>query len=349
MRIGVLLSVTVVVLLAVAMFTLSGWTRPPIETIQRGYRGLGMVEVYDPRVVAEEVALNQVPEPLPQAADAGPKAGDVYRNVQVLGDVSVGRFARLMTAMTEWVAPEQGCAYCHGEGGDLASDALYTKVVARRMLQMTRHINGDWQDHVGTTGVTCYTCHRGQPVPAETWFGAADEAQGLAGDRAGQNMPAGTVGLTSLPHDPFSLFLDQSQDGIRVVSNTPLPEGNRRSIKQTEATYGLMMHMSQALGVNCTFCHNSRSFISWDQSTPQRGLGWYGLRMVGELNRDYLGPLGDELPHSRLGPLGDAPKANCATCHRGVYKPLFGASMLADYPALAGSATEQETQPSTNQ
>ena len=27
-------------------------------------------------------------------------------------------------------------------------------------------------------------------------------------------------------------------------------------IKQTEQTYGLMMHMSQALGVNCTYCHN---------------------------------------------------------------------------------------------
>jgi photosynthetic reaction center cytochrome c subunit len=27
----------------------------------------------------------------------------------------------------------------------------------------------------------------------------------------------------------------------------------------------------------------------------------------------------------------------CATCHQGVYKPLFGANMLKDYPELAGA------------
>jgi len=68
-----------------------------------------------------------------------------------------------MLAITQWVAPEQGCAYCHN-GDNLADDGLYTKIVARRMLQMTRHINKDWKEHVASTGVTCYTCHRGQPV-----------------------------------------------------------------------------------------------------------------------------------------------------------------------------------------
>ncbi len=37
------------------------------------------------------------------------------------------------------------------------------------MLQMTRAINAQWKQHVADTGVTCYTCHRGQPVPAEVW------------------------------------------------------------------------------------------------------------------------------------------------------------------------------------
>ena len=74
-----------------------------------------------------------------------------------------------MTAMTNWVSPQQGCAYCHNNE-NLASDELYTKVVARRMIQMVRHINADWKQHVAGTGVTCYTCHRGQPVPANVWF-----------------------------------------------------------------------------------------------------------------------------------------------------------------------------------
>jgi photosynthetic reaction center cytochrome c subunit len=36
-------------------------------------------------------------------------------------------------------------------------------------------------------------------------------------------------------------------------------------------------------------------------------------------------------PQERLGPLGDVAKINCATCHQGAYKPLYGASMLKDY------------------
>jgi photosynthetic reaction center cytochrome c subunit len=139
-----------------------------------------------------------------------------------------------------------------------------------------------------------------------------------------------------LPNDPFTVFFASQPNDIRVVSTTALPEGSRKSIKQTEWTYGLMMHMSEALGVNCTFCHNSRSFTSWDSSTPQRATAWYGIRMVRAANNSYLTPLDATLPADRKGPLGDVAKVNCETCHQGVYKPLYGVSMLKDYPELAG-------------
>ena len=87
------------------------------------------------------------PSPCPTRGEDGEKAGDVYENVQVLGDVSAGEFTRLMVNITEWVAPEQGCAACHNTE-NFADDKLYTKVVARRMLQMIRHINADWTKHV---------------------------------------------------------------------------------------------------------------------------------------------------------------------------------------------------------
>jgi photosynthetic reaction center cytochrome c subunit len=92
--------------------------------------------------------------------------------------------------------------------------------------------------------------------------------------------------------------------------------------------------MSEGLGVNCTFCHNTRSFFAWDASTPKRTTAYHGIQMVRALNGKYLEPLKPAYPPDRLGPLGDAPKANCATCHRGVSKPLFGAAMLKDYPEL---------------
>ena len=32
--------------------------------------------------------------------------------------------------------------------------------------------------------------------------------------------------------------------------------------------------------------------------------------------------------------MGDVLKSNCATCHNGINKPLYGVSMAKDYPEL---------------
>jgi photosynthetic reaction center cytochrome c subunit len=156
---------------------------------------------------------------------------------------------------------------------------------------------------------------------------------GMTASSAGQNLAAPTVGLSSLPYDVFTPFLLQDRE-IRVISRTDLPAGNRASIKQTEWTYGLMVHMSEAIGVNCAHCHNSRSFFDWDQSSPQRASAWHGIRMLREVNLNYIEPLRQSFPPHRLGPLGDPLKANCTTCHQGAHKPLYGAPMLRDYPEL---------------
>ncbi len=320
---------------------LAGCERPPIDSVQRGYRGTGMAQVYNPRLLEAQVAVNTPPVDSPMVPPGGPPSSTVFKNVQVLGDLGVGEFTRLMTSMTAWVSPQQGCTYCHKAGEDFSSDSLYTKVVARRMLQMTSHINTQWKTHVADTGVTCYTCHRGQNVPANIWFAPPTErhAAGMLGNRAGQNAPSPVVGLASLPGDPFSAYFNQTSD-IRVVGTSALPAGNRASTKQTEFTYGLMMHMSQSLGVNCTYCHNSRSFADWESSTPQRNTAYYGIKLVQDMNAQFLSPLTGVYPPNRLGPTGDVPKANCATCHQGAFKPLYGAKMLKSHPELAkiGSA-----------
>jgi photosynthetic reaction center cytochrome c subunit len=311
--------------------------RPPMEPVQRGYRGTGMVEIFNPRLEAARVEANQAPAGIPRvpAAPGTPLAKDVYKNVKVLGDLDVGNFVRLMTAMTQWVSPEQGCAYCHANG-NFEEDALYTKLVARRMLQMTQTLNGKWQAHVGATGVTCYTCHRGQPVPSYVWFRDPEPLEGgvFAGRRYGQNAPAVSVGLTSLPKEPFSAYLLEPGT-VRVVSTSALPgDAPGATIPHTEWTYGLMMHLSKSLGVNCTYCHNSRSFAVWEGNPPARATAWHGIRMLRQVNSEYLEPLGATYPADRLGAAGDAPKANCATCHQGVFRPLYGAAMAQDYPEL---------------
>jgi len=185
--------------------------------------------------------------------------------------------------------------------------------------------------------VTCYTCHRGQPVPSNIWFHNEGPVQagGYAQTPTGKNHPTTVLqaGASSLPVDPYTPFLEHDAN-IRIQSQDPLPGGDYSSIKQTDWTYALMFHMSGALGVNCTYCHETRAFGDWSQSPPQRVTAWYGIRMVRDLNVNYLNPLQSVFPPARLGPDGDSPKVNCATCHQGVYKPLFGVSMAKDFPEL---------------
>ena len=57
---------------AVALLT-AACERPPVDTVQRGYRGLGMVEVHNPRSLAAQVADNVAPAAVPAVAPGGSK------------------------------------------------------------------------------------------------------------------------------------------------------------------------------------------------------------------------------------------------------------------------------------
>lgn len=325
-----------VLIALVCIVAVGGCELPPPESTQQGFRGTGMVQVDGPEHKADVMNRQIVPAATPALPGGGPVANQVYQNVKVLGNLSVGQFARLMAAMTEWVAPEQGCTYCHET--DMASDEKYQKRVSRRMLQMTRHINRYWDNHVAETGVTCYTCHRGKNVPEYLWFAGGSESgipetRGMATRRGGQNLANASVGQTSMTSDPFTSLLVGDRN-LRVASTTALPAGLTDTIQGTENTYALMMHMSESLGVNCTFCHNSRAFAAWPESRPQRTIAYHGIQMVKDVNNTHLNPLLPEYPSNRLGPSGDAPKVFCATCHQGLNKPLGGAPMLKDYPSL---------------
>lgn len=325
---------------------------PPVESEQIGFRGTAMEQVNNPRREALERAAVEVPEPLyPPEEPGGERAGDIYENVQVLGDLNDLQFNRVMAHITEWVAPvEEGCAYCHNVE-NMADDSVYTKVVARKMLQMTIDINSNWTKHVGNVGVTCYTCHRGNALPANYWFNPEPPKTSSVGATSAQNRASPDLNMSSLPM-PYTQYLLGDQN-IRYLSNQALPTGEKVSdqnlgIKGTEQTYALMIHMSQSLGVNCTYCHNSRAFGSWAQSPPQRGTAWYGIRMARNINNEYMVPLTSVFPankEGRLGPTGDVGKVNCTTCHAGANKPLYGAKMLKDHPELWGTGdyTPQES------
>jgi photosynthetic reaction center cytochrome c subunit len=125
-------------------------------SVQTGYRGTGQFVLYQPKALPASLQLNSIPEaePIDPPDPDLPKVSEEYENVQVLNDLTVLEFSRLMGALSTWVAPEVGCEYCHNTE-NMASDEKYTKRVARMMLKMTRRINTEWKPHVGETGVTC--------------------------------------------------------------------------------------------------------------------------------------------------------------------------------------------------
>ncbi len=340
---------------AVVPLALNGCEVGPKVSTQGGYRGTGINQVVNPALAKAQVPIPANVYETPD--DSGPRASETYQNVQVLGGVSTERFNHFMAQMNNWVAPqagvaatEQGCNYCHNPA-NMASDEKYTKVVARKMIQMTQNINVAYASHVQQTGVTCWTCHRGNAVPQYKWAAASPgKSMGMAQSAMGQNQPNPAAAYASLPYDSFSAYLkDDGVNNIRVASDKALPsEDHVVSVKEAEKTYGLMMHMSSGLGVNCTYCHNSASFRSWNMSSPKRALAWYGLRMVAKSNAEYMTPLTNVFPAvspvmkvdvHRKGPMGDVYKINCSTCHQGLNKPMNGVSMRPENPVLWPTGT----------
>jgi len=254
-----------------------------------------------------------------------------------------------MNAMTQWVSPDQGCAYCHGDG-DLetyGSDDLYTKVVSRRMIEMTQNINENWDGHVNAeevVGVNCYSCHRGQNVPSDIWFNITPVTEAAGSWASVQNRATSLSQSTSLPSNALEIYLTDPDSMVNVhdlesrVAGVPGIDEDIQTIQKTEMTYSLMNYFSNSLGVNCVFCHNSRAFYDGAQNTPQWGTALLGRQMVIEMNTEYLMPLKDTYPAERLGPVyADAPKAACKTCHKGYQRPMQGLNVIDDWPELATS------------
>ena len=319
--------------MAVIPLALAGCEIGLKDSEQSGYRGTGGVQI-TPAGADAEYDVPAPPYDLPEDT-GGPRAGEVYENVQVLGDVSVDEFNYIMAAITEWVSPDEGCNYCHNPA-NMASDEIYTKHVSRKMIQMTQALNGEYQSHVGQTGVTCYTCHRGNNIPEYVWSNASADPDGIVGNKyGGQNGPNPSVGYASLPSAGFyEAYLGGEGGAARVQSEQMHPGSNPAGTKDAENQYAIMMHLSQSLGVNCTYCHNTQAFGEWGNSGGARATAWHGLQMVKATNREYIDPLQPVFPDYRLGDEGDPLKVNCQTCHQGANKPLGGAQMAKDYPSL---------------
>ena len=83
------------------------------QSVQHGYRGLNTAQLYTSGKLASVAELNKIPEPEEPADPDSPMVNEVFKNVQVLNDLSATEFSRLMQALSTWVARVEGCDYCH--------------------------------------------------------------------------------------------------------------------------------------------------------------------------------------------------------------------------------------------
>lgn len=340
MKPSVILAAALALFAAVLLLRIPGWTHPPIRSTDYGPAADEMVVFKDPRTAP---SASPQPDFAPVSSVGGPLASVAYRNVNVLGGVSKPEFDRTMVAITAWVAPHQGCSYCHAGSNYVAETPR--KEIARAMIAMTRLINANWTNHVGASGVTCYSCHAGRNVPANVWH-LDRPLVPIEGGLLGKPQPWNTTAKTIrrfFPNRPDRMFLLEGLPANAVQNpHEALAHTGRSSFQHdrdyTEQVYIEMMQMSNGLGTNCTYCHQSRALYDWKQSPPARLDGYSGLKMTAMLNQNVfsrLTPLVAEAAPSQLGKMGDAAKIDCKTCHQGQEKPI-GGMLGAIYPALIG-------------
>lgn len=318
---------------------LVSWGQPlATDSMQTGPRGTGMKvakfegDLANPDPTIEAYLATQTDPVIP--ADGAQTAGEAYDNVDpVLADLTVENYDRLLTAMRSWTGIP-----------DLLEDPEhYQSKVALNMIQMTQVINEEWAGHVyanAEVGVTCYTCHRGEPVPSEVWFRIDPVSENSGGWASVQNRATSQSQSTSLPSDAlYQYLLNYETIAVHDLESRVQNAPGDPTWQHTERTYSLMNYFSNSLGRNCVFCHNSRAFYDPAQVTPQWATASLGIQMVQELNNDWIVPTGEEhLPETRLGPVyGDAPKVACKTCHKGYQQPMQGLNAVANWPELTST------------
>ncbi|HXQ96844.1 MAG TPA: c-type cytochrome [Candidatus Limnocylindrales bacterium] len=101
----------------------------------------------------------------PPPSMAGKKAGEYYKNIQVLKDLDAEKLRPSMDFITVSLGVE--CEFCHVGTIDgkenFDKDDKLPKATARKMMLMTNEINK--ANFNGNRNVTCSTCHHGSQTP----------------------------------------------------------------------------------------------------------------------------------------------------------------------------------------
>ncbi len=112
-------------------------------------------------------------------------ASEVFKNIEMLKDVPADRILPTMQFISSSLGVD--CSFCHVPG-HFEKDDKKTKQTARKMIRMTLALNKDSFENLRE--VTCFSCHRGAPIPA---------ADPQVETKAGTETPHATAPSTEVP------------------------------------------------------------------------------------------------------------------------------------------------------
>ena len=234
------------------------------------------------------------------------------------------------------------CTYCH-DAGDFASDTNPKKRVARNMLVMWKQMNLHFPDAgndflksrylpfpEGKQYVTCYTCHQGQTVPANTladWHGPDRAPEPGAPPPAGRARGAAAAGARGTvaaadAEPPADSNAIPSTRGNQTHKNMVYLPSNVN-------TQFVMPAFRAAIGVECNFCHVAGAQLERGHAnereldTPKKLVARNMIGMVKEINAAlFPGEDVDITLVAASTPPAGKHYVTCYTCHRGEHIPL---------------------------
>jgi hypothetical protein len=108
------------------------------------------------------VSLSFLSAPQDKPVKPEQTAEQVYKNIQVLKGMPASQLDAVMAFFTGSLGVK--CTHCHTPG-QFEKDDKPAKQTSRRMIQMVFDLNKGSLSGIGSGGVSCFTCHRGETRP----------------------------------------------------------------------------------------------------------------------------------------------------------------------------------------
>lgn len=236
------------------------------------------------------------------------------------------------------------CVYCH-VNGDFASDANPKKAIARTMLRMLKQVathfpdTGNDFEHSrylpfpqGKQYVTCYSCHRGSAMPANTlpdWHGPNRAPEPGAPPPGARRGGAGRGGNAARAADADPAAIPSTR-GTELFKNMVF-------LPRDVNTQFVMPAFRAAIGVECNFCHVFGAQLERGHASereldgnPKKLIARAMIGMMKEINA-ALFPNDDV--DIVLAAASEPPRGThyvtCYTCHRGSHVPATAPAAVA--------------------